>query len=121
MSRSTRTISKIKTVLAIYENDCLLAAPDEECKSCTRIMFDSIRNIIEEAEKEAAADEEWHRNRPRLYKCDPEKNTECTKEGCQWLCKMTTCKKYSTDGRELSDDEVDEIGEENPGEGGNEE
>ena len=34
---------------------------------------------------------------------------------------MTTVPEYSTDGRELTDDEVDEIGEENPGEGGNEE
>lgn len=57
MSRSTRTIAKIKAALAIYENDCLLAAPDEECKSCTMITFDSIRNIIEAAEKEAAAEE----------------------------------------------------------------
>ena len=57
MSRSTRTISKIKAALATYENDCLLAAPDEECKSCTKITFDSIRNIIAAAEKEAAAEE----------------------------------------------------------------
>lgn len=57
MSRSTRTIAKIKAAIETYENDCLLGAPDEECKECTIVCFESIRNIIAAAEKEAAAEE----------------------------------------------------------------
>ena len=30
----------------------------------------------------------------KLYLCDPEKNTECEKTHCQYLCKHTTKKEY---------------------------
>jgi len=46
--------------------------------------------------------------RTKLYRCDPEKNRECTKEACRWACRMTTVKEYSTDGRELSEEEQEE-------------
>ena len=65
MSRSTRTIAKIKAALAIYENDCMLGAPEEECKECTRVTFDSVQNIIEAAEKEAAAEEKTAEERQK--------------------------------------------------------
>jgi len=31
----------------------------------------------------------------KLYKCDPEKNTECTKESCGTHCTKTTNKKFA--------------------------
>ena len=46
--------------------------------------------------------------RPKLYRCDPAKNRECTKEACRWACRMTTVKEYSTDGHELTDEEQEE-------------
>lgn len=46
--------------------------------------------------------------RTKLYRCDPEKNMECTKEACRWACRMTTRKEYSVDGHELSDEEQEE-------------
>lgn len=52
-------------------------------------------------EQEAAAEEE----KRVLYRCDPEKNIECTKEACRWACRMTDKKEYSTDGRALSYEE----------------
>ena len=39
---------------------------------------------------------------PKLYRCDPEKNRECTKEACRLYCRMTTRKECSTDGHELT-------------------
>ena len=45
-----------------------------------------------------------------LYKCDPRRNKECTKESCRFLCRMTTKKKYSRDGHALTDKEIDEEG-----------
>lgn len=34
-----------------------------------------------------------------VYKCDPQKNTECKKRSCQSLCFHTLNSKYSADGR----------------------
>lgn len=45
-----------------------------------------------------------------LYKCEPRRNKECTKESCRWLCRMTTEKKYSRDGHALTEEEIDEEG-----------
>lgn len=52
---------------------------------------------------------EFITDRPTLYRCDPEKNTRCTKELCQSLCRMTTEAEYSTDGRALTEEEIEEI------------
>lgn len=40
----------------------------------------------------------------RFYKCDPEKNTECSGYGrsCGIYCGMTTKKECSTDGKPLT-------------------
>lgn len=37
---------------------------------------------------------------PWFYKCDPEKNSECKKTGCQRDCFLTLHKEYSKDGKE---------------------
>lgn len=34
-----------------------------------------------------------------VFRCDPNKNKECRKTGCQRECFMTTKKKYSIDGK----------------------
>ena len=34
----------------------------------------------------------------KLYLCDPEKNTECKKSGCQTLCKHTLNKEFAKEG-----------------------
>ena len=36
---------------------------------------------------------------PYLYKCNPEKNSECEKVCCQSCCFLTTRKEYSKDGK----------------------
>lgn len=38
-----------------------------------------------------------------LYPCDPEKNTACTKESCQTLCKMTTDPTCAKEGWKFTD------------------
>ena len=53
---------------------------------------------------------------PWMYKCDPEKNSECEKTCCQSCCFLTTHKEFSKDGKryryvqgqlmEVKDDEV---------------
>lgn len=35
---------------------------------------------------------------PKLYICDPEKNTECKKTACQQECKYTTNPAFKKDG-----------------------
>jgi hypothetical protein len=37
---------------------------------------------------------------PWIYKCDPEKNSECRKTGCQRECFHTLHKEYSKDGKQ---------------------
>lgn len=44
-----------------------------------------------------------------LYKCDPAKNTECSKTSCQNPCRMTKNKAFSTDGVPLTLEEIEEI------------
>ena len=34
-------------------------------------------------------------NFPKLYECDPQKNTECNKRNCGNQCKYTTRKEFS--------------------------
>lgn len=34
-----------------------------------------------------------------VYKCDPNKNTECAKTDCQICCFMTTHAEFSADGK----------------------
>ena len=34
-----------------------------------------------------------------VYKCDPTKNKECTKESCRIYCNHTTKPEYSVDGK----------------------
>ena len=46
---------------------------------------------------------------PILYRCDPEKNTDCPKTACQRWCVLTTVQEFSTDGRALTREEIDEI------------
>jgi len=48
-----------------------------------------------------------------LYKCDPNKNTQCSKSGCMYNknskhrdCKLTTNKEFSTDGILLSEEQL---------------
>lgn len=48
-----------------------------------------------------------------LYKCDPAKNTECRKTGCQNPCRMTRNKAFSTDGIPLTFEQVLEMEKEN--------
>ena len=47
----------------------------------------------------------------RFYKCDPEKNTDCSGYGssCGIYCGMTTKKECSTDGKPLTAAEQDEL------------
>ena len=39
-------------------------------------------------------------NFPKLYECDPQKNTECNKRNCGNLCKYTTRKEFSREPSE---------------------
>lgn len=34
-----------------------------------------------------------------IYRCDPNKNKECTKESCRIYCNHTTNPEYSVDGK----------------------
>lgn len=47
----------------------------------------------------------------KVYKCDPEKNTECSGYGfsCGIYCGMTTKRECSTDGTPLTKAEQDEL------------
>lgn len=44
-----------------------------------------------------------------FYKCDPAKNTECRKTSCQYPCRMTRNKAFSTDGVPLTLEQIEEI------------
>lgn len=39
-------------------------------------------------------------NFPKLYECDPQKNTECNKRNCGNPCKYTTRKEFSREPSE---------------------
>lgn len=46
-----------------------------------------------------------------LYICDPSKHMTCHRghDICQRCCKLTTIQEFSTDGRELTEEEVERI------------
>lgn len=47
-----------------------------------------------------------------LYECDPRKHKKCRRKRdpqvCGLMCIVTTVREYSTDGRPLSDEEIEE-------------
>ena len=49
-----------------------------------------------------------------LYRCDPKKHRNCTRgrDICQRWCVLTTVQEFSTDGRALSEEEVERLEDE---------
>lgn len=110
---NTERVKRIDELIDQIETARIIAATEEEVlklekrdyeANLFRHMKENLDSMVDMASLVKAYEKCWP-----LYKCDPDKYTECSKTGCQKQCNMTRKKEFSTDGIPLTLEKLENL------------